>query len=168
MTNFPSFFITAGLNVPADSNPLPLGDTTGSATSRVHFPKGGAKVMAATATKAMWINTDTLAVCDVRFAEKRILIITRLPSLPTSGRQKQFSRGTIEAITNNLLNDQYSAISRMKDCSGTRSVASLAWPFTLKRTVPGFAAGISIFADRTMGVGLYKMKFNFCDGNCFV
>src|SRR5208282_549839 len=80
--------MTAGLNVPADSNPSPIGARIGSATTRVHFPKGGAKEMAATAAKAMRIKADTPAVCAVRF-EKRPLIITRLPSLLTNRTQKQ-------------------------------------------------------------------------------
>src|ERR1035437_281057 len=63
---------------------------------------------------------------------------------------------------------QNSAISWMKDCLGTRNVASVVLPFTLKRAVRPFAAGILIFADRAVRVGLYRMKFNFCGGNSFM
>src|SRR5713226_4266316 len=50
MTNLPSFFTTAGLKVPADSNPSPLGETMGSWESRAHFPSGKAYGAAAMVT----------------------------------------------------------------------------------------------------------------------
>jgi hypothetical protein len=55
MTNFPSFFTTAGLNVPADSKPLPLGPITGSVDSLVQTPNGTlnwAAELAATAARS--------------------------------------------------------------------------------------------------------------------
>src|SRR2546422_1010208 len=43
MTNLPFSFTTAGLKVPADSKPLPRGDSIGSEDSRLQEPKGGRK-----------------------------------------------------------------------------------------------------------------------------
>src|SRR5712691_8747874 len=57
MTNLPSFFTTAGLKVPADSNPLPLGETMGSWQSRAHFPSGKAYGAAAMATMFVILRT---------------------------------------------------------------------------------------------------------------
>src|SRR5205823_5378522 len=43
MMNLPFAFTTAGLNVPADSKPIPCGDSSGSKDSRLQGLKGGAK-----------------------------------------------------------------------------------------------------------------------------
>src|ERR1039457_5575483 len=92
---FPSFFTTEGLNVPADSNVSPFGDTIGSTESRVHFPKGGVKETVAIAAKAMRTNADTLAVCAERDAEKETLVIAALPSLTKLPGHKNNTRRPI-------------------------------------------------------------------------
>src|ERR1700737_1417282 len=95
MTNLPSFFTTAGLKVPADSNPLPSGETMGSGESRVHFPKGGENWAAATAATERGRTTQARAKRPVTFVAFVILgillpanhwiiprtLTTRLPSL---------------------------------------------------------------------------------------
>src|ERR1700722_18479839 len=81
MTNFPSCFTTEGLKVPADSNLSPCGTRMGSAESRVQVPKGGEKETAAAAANAMPRNAAMAEDLAARIAEKRILIIMKLPSL---------------------------------------------------------------------------------------
>src|SRR5882672_8545900 len=93
--------MTAGLNVPADSNASPFGDRIGSAESRVHVPIGGVKETAATAAKAMRTKTTPAAVCAVRFAEKGTLIITCFPSLRTNWTWKQPLGGPVESMRGN-------------------------------------------------------------------
>src|ERR1700674_89210 len=81
MTNFPSFFTTEGLNVPADSNPAPWGDTMGSGESRVHFPKGGVNGTAATAARAMRTNTVTADTRAARIRRADTLTMAGIPFL---------------------------------------------------------------------------------------
>src|SRR2546426_3577222 len=79
MTNLPSFFTTAGLKVPADSNPSPLGETMGSWESRAHFPSGkayGAAAMAAMATRRTIQAHAKRLEKFVAFVILRILLFT--------------------------------------------------------------------------------------------
>src|ERR1700694_3000632 len=79
MTNFPSFITTEGLNVPADSNPAPWGETMGSGESRVHFPKGGVNGTLATAARAMKTNTVRADARAARIAREDTLTIAGIP-----------------------------------------------------------------------------------------
>src|SRR5437879_12831715 len=79
MTNLPSFFTTAGLKVPADSNPSPLGETMGCWESRAHFPSGkayGASAMAAMATRRTIQAHAKRPEKFVAFVILRILLFT--------------------------------------------------------------------------------------------
>src|ERR1700675_3084385 len=78
MTNSPSFFITAGLNVPADSKPSPRGDMTGSGESRAHVPKGKSTdgpAIAATAVNTRSSRVNFLARKTMPFISLRIVCI---------------------------------------------------------------------------------------------
>src|SRR6266436_711996 len=81
MTNLPSSFTTAGLNVPADSNPSPRGDTMGSGESLVHFPKGGASGGAAMAIAAHNTSSGSVNCLATRPTEFNSFRIAFIPPL---------------------------------------------------------------------------------------
>src|SRR5216684_4781874 len=57
MTNLPKANVTAGLNVPADSQVVPCGERIGSFEARVHAPKGRSVSGAANASDAARSNS---------------------------------------------------------------------------------------------------------------
>src|SRR5229473_4311140 len=132
ITNFPSFFTTEGLNVPADSKPSPWGDTMGSGESRVHFPKGGVKGTAATAARAMRTATETVNVRAARVARNDIFAIAGIPFLTIElDTLENFQKNSSHLNIGKKSTDQKSASNRMKDSLGICTFSLVVFPFSL-------------------------------------
>src|SRR5260370_31362795 len=84
-----------------------------------------------------------------------------------TGHRGKLLKNVFIVVTGKRFTGQNSASNRKKDRPGTCSVPLVVFPFTVIRTVLCCAAGIAIVADGVTGVGLYKIKFSFCDGNSF-
>src|SRR6476660_2052592 len=85
MTNLPSFLMTAGLNVPADSKPSPCGATIGSGESRFNSPKGRvnwAAAVVAIAATARNETTQALVTRLMKFSDLGIVEISLLTGEP--------------------------------------------------------------------------------------
>src|SRR5713226_8311509 len=70
MTNLPKANVTAGLNVPADSQVVPSGEMTGSFDARVHAPKGRSVARAAKEREAARSDDVRMRWCFIFVTRK--------------------------------------------------------------------------------------------------